>query len=1252
MNAGKISVITVLLSLLSFFILSDCALAKYSGGSGTAGDPYKIGTPADLLALGTNTGDYDANFILTADINLADSGPFTTAIIAPDTDNSASGFQGVRFSGVFDGNGHTISNLTIDSNGAGNDYLGLFGRAYSGEIKNLGLEDVNIAGDDNSIYLGGLVGYNWLGIISNCYSTGKTSGGDNSGYLGGLVGQNENGNISNCYSTGAVTGGDNSGYLGGLAGYNNGIISNCYSTGAVTGGDNSGCLGGLAGYNNGIISNCYSTGAVTGGTYLGGLVGWNSGGSISNCYSTGAVTGGTHSNYIGGLVGWNSGGSISNCYSTGSVNSGISSQSLGGLVGYNGAGISNCYSAGTVSGGAGSSNLGGLVGTNSGGTISNCYFLAGSGPNNGNGTSLTDPNMKKQSSFSGWDFVGETINGPNDIWAIIEGVDYPKLSALGTYSGGTGTADDPFQIATVADLLTLATNTKNYDKSFILTADINLAEAGPFTTAIIAPDTDNSVAGFQGVFFTGVFDGNGHTISNMTIDTGGAKNDYLGLFGLVIGGEIKNLGLEDVSITGGNNSSALGGLAGNKVDGDVSSCYSTGAVSGGAGSSYLGGLVGWNNGSSTSNCYSTCTVTGASISTYLGGLLGQNVSCNISNCYSTGAVTGGDSSEDLGGLIGYNDNGNISNCYSSGDVSGMYDVGGLVGGNSSGIISNCYSIGAVTGGDNSQRLGGLVGGNSSGIISNCYSIGAVTGGDNSYYLGGLVGYNNSDISNCYSSGAVISGDDSDALGGLVGDNAGIISNCYSIGNITGGAGSTQLGGLAGRNVGGGVIGNCFSSGKTSSGTDSQKVGGLVGFNDDSYIYNCYSTGNVNSGGGASQNIGGLVGDNGSGAGNIENCYSTGDANGGGGSSANIGGLVGNNNGSIYSCYSTGTAGGGTSYVNELVGYHIAGGGGPDIISNCYFLGSSGPNDVNGTPLTDKQMKQQKSFEGWDFEDIWWINEKISYPKLYWQFDVTKCTVTAGSKANKDKISFSGAMDAVTVDFNDANNTIRVTVYSNDIVNIFDQNFPIDANTFKKGKYNYSKTVGGVKKSFTYDVKTRKFAFAASDVNLLGLDCPVTAKIDIGDYDGIAELDEAIVNGSRVPIPIKLMNGVKNVLRVDKCTVKQNNKPNKDQLTAGGAFAVKNPDPCMANWITEGLVITLGSQQFDIHKNSLKAGKGMFSCSNVKVTDPNATAAATFNFNLCSFTLTIKNANIPPVSGDVDFGTAFADFDEVDQVTFP
>jgi hypothetical protein len=505
-------------------------------------------------------------------------------------------------------------------------------------------------------------------------------------------------------------------------------------------------------------------------------------------------------------------------------------------------------------------------------------------------------------------------------------------------------------------------------------------------------------------------------------------------------------------------------------------------------------------------------------------------------------------------------------------------------------------------------------GHNNGIINNCYSTGAVSGGNGSYYFGGLLGIlDGGDISNCYATGTVTGGDGSWSLGGLVGRSHGDVSNCYSTGAVTGGDGSFGLGGLVGWTGSGDISASC-STGSVTGGSGASDLGGLVGWHESGTISDCFSMGSII--GADTSVVGGLAGY--SNHGNITNCYSTGAVPG----SSNNGNLVGHNN------------------------------DGNSTISNCYYLLKGGAiYNSYGSPLTAAQMKQRASFVNWDFDDIWWINERAGFPKLFWQIDVTKCSVTAGSKPNKDKISFSGTFDAATVDFNDANanDTIKVTVYSDDLVRPCEHNFPIDANTFKKGKYNYSKTVGGVRKSFTYDTKTRKFAFSASDVNLSGLDCPATAKIDINDCNRISPLDETIVNGSRVPIPIKLMKGVKNVLRVDKCQVKQNNKKaDSDQLTASGAFAVENPDVNMPNKASEGLVITLGSQQFNIPAGSLKAGNGKFSCSNAKITG--ATATATFNFNLCAFTLTIKNTNIPAISGDVDFGAAFADYDEVEQVT--
>ena len=222
------------------------AFGLYSGGSGTPGDPYKIATKTDLLTLAITSGDYSKCFILTADINMG-GGTFTTAIIAADT-NPNSGFQGIVFSGTFDGNDHKITNFTINGiNGA--SFVGLFGYIVSGgNIKNLGLENCSVSGSSGSYYVGGLVGYN-SGGISDCYSTGAVSGSGSSN-VGGLVGYTfSSSSISNCYSTGSVSGSSNV-YVGGLVGFNfsSGNISNCYSTGAVSGSSN---VGGLVGYNFG-----------------------------------------------------------------------------------------------------------------------------------------------------------------------------------------------------------------------------------------------------------------------------------------------------------------------------------------------------------------------------------------------------------------------------------------------------------------------------------------------------------------------------------------------------------------------------------------------------------------------------------------------------------------------------------------------------------------------------------------------------------------------------------------------------------------------------------------------------------------------------------------------------------------------------------------------------------------------------------------------------------------------------------------
>ena len=188
---------------------------------------------------------------------------------------SGAGWQPVgtslnSFEAMFNGNGHTISNLMI--NRVSTDSIGLFGVSFI-RIVNLGLLNVDITGQDD---VGGLTGNNFS-LITNSYVTGSVSGRSR---VGGLVGLNNSSVISNSYATASVTGSGNN--VGGLVGRNNVSIRNSYATGEVTGtGQGSMNIGGLVGRNEAVafITDSYATGEVTGtgqrSMNIGGLVGLN-----------------------------------------------------------------------------------------------------------------------------------------------------------------------------------------------------------------------------------------------------------------------------------------------------------------------------------------------------------------------------------------------------------------------------------------------------------------------------------------------------------------------------------------------------------------------------------------------------------------------------------------------------------------------------------------------------------------------------------------------------------------------------------------------------------------------------------------------------------------------------------------------------------------------------------------------------------------------------------------------------------------
>jgi hypothetical protein len=640
----------------------------YSGGSGTAEDPYKISTVADWQELIAASGDWDKCFVLMNDI---DFGGVELTPVATDIDPLSEGFQGMPFFGVFDGQRHTLYHLSV--NEPNRDYIGLFGYVGAGgQILNWGVEDVDIVG---RTYIGGIVGYN-EGTIRGCYATGTVTGVGNSYDVGGLCGENSEGTISQCYTMATV-----GGYwtVGGLVGANyDGTITSCFATSAVNGtGRNA---GGLTGWNFGPIISCYSTGTVSGNEFAGGLVGQNAcEGTIYSSYTTGTVIPISPDSIVGGLVGESIGFILSSFWDT------------------------------EISGQTGSSG----------------------------GEGKTTAEMKTLTTFTdaGWDFV-------DTWWMPPDG--YPRFLWERFYSGGSGSAEDPYKISTVADWQELTSASGDWDKCFVLMNDIDF-EGIELTP--VATDIDPLSEGFQGMPFFGVFDGGGHRIVNLKIQ----GHDFVGLFGFVSSpASILNLGLEAVEVygTGG----FVGGLCGNngyRVErgvyiegGAISNCYASGNVTG---DFAVGGLMGANTGAITAS-HSMGQVIGYED---IGGLVGMSWGGAITASYSSGTVGG--QGENIGGLVGFNC-GDITAGYSAANVIEQGDyVGGLVGCNG-GEITDSYSAGSVSG---NFEVGGLVGRNFyseigvgfSGNISSSYSIGKVVGNSR---IGGLVGYKGSgDIAACF-----------------------------------------------------------------------------------------------------------------------------------------------------------------------------------------------------------------------------------------------------------------------------------------------------------------------------------------------------------------------------------------------------------------------------------------------------------------------------------------------------------------------
>jgi len=375
-------------------------------------------------------------------------------------------------------------------------------------------------------------------------------------------------------------------------------------------------------------------------------------------------------------------------------------------------------------------------------------------------------------------------------------------------------------------------------------------------------------------------------------------------------------------------------------------------------------------------------------SEYIGGITGYSDDGYIINCDIYGNQISVDNNcSYLGRLVGYDNRGLIMNCHVDGSV--LSDVstlcaGGLIGEAWGSDIDNCSATGNIRGHENSQCLGGLIGKATECQISNSFATGWLEGREDCLYLGGLIGYAYDDciINRCYATGEVRS-DEPDYnmtyVGGLVGwlEDSDIIES-YSTSTINA-LDTRYVGGLTGYNRDGATINRSYYQGSIYG---DDYIGGVTGRNFiDCSITDSYAEGTING----TNTVGGIVGQNQSGC-NIANCYSVAVVN----ASSWTGGIIGDD------------------YQST--------------VADCYFLDTSALDNGYGLPLTDSQMRQQASFTGWDFNNIWHAPAN-AYLLLSWQVEwITVPDVVGLSQASAESAitSVGLVVGAIT---NAYNNTV-------------------------------------------------------------------------------------------------------------------------------------------------------------------------------------------------------------------------------------
>ncbi len=850
---------TLLLALLMVFPAS----AQFADGDGTESDPWQIATLEQLQAAGESE-NLDKHFILINDIDAEGTADW----------DDGKGFDPIGwwenasdnkvFSGSFDGNGFTITHLTI--NRAEEDRIGLFGYVDGAILKNITLDNLHVTGDR---YVGGLAGYMSGGEINGITVSGSAVSGN--ARIGGITGFST-GTLTGVLYSGSVTGGSTA---GGISGTNIGSITDASFSGSVSG---ESYVGGLTGGNSGEIHHSSASGAIS-GRVAGGLAGFNEVGSIyqsetnieitnESDYSGGligiTVEGSVHAssaigkvsgnNLVGGLIGENMGTKIYDSYAHADV---TGNSMAGGLIGRHSDGpvplpvppkpgvkgeLSGSYATGSVSG---NEMTGGLIGKSQAAVTSSYWDTESTGQNQGAGdgnpgesTGLSTGQMTGQNAYI---FMHELDF--DETWQLTEGypvlawqepddaVDQPVVSLIVVHPlsydyGGVGTSASRVSEFTIENRGNM--NLEGH-------AELAGPDAGQFE--LVAETASFSIEPDSTHIVEVVFQPEQEDHFNAVLEVHHNASNEENPLEVILEGE----GL-DLDFAGGSGIEEdpwqvatlehLDEVRRVPYDWFIQTTNIDAIAT-----------EGWDDGLGFEP-----------ISVFTGHFDGDG--------YVISHLAIHREEQDQTGLFGRVGDGGVLRNITLEDmvVHGKNHVGGLVGLNQ-GDVYFSHTEGMVSG---RSSVGGMIGSNSrwGSLVGNVF--GSSSGADvaGQYYSGGLVGFNYGEVEQCFASGEVSAVEY--RAGGLVGQNGdgpplegfhGGILNSYATGSVSG---QSESGGLVGRHQLG-EIQSTYAIGEVSGNSD---IGGLIGVNSSTVLqsyWDMQSSGrSAGAGSGRSNGITGLT----------------------------------------------------------------------------------------------------------------------------------------------------------------------------------------------------------------------------------------------------------------------------------------------------------------------------------------------------------------------------------------------------------